>query len=145
MSSLVGGQARVLQRYKSPAAALGSGSMESLAHLCPGPRSGGVLLPQGQGPFQLRVPAALGRDAVPKEFRDRQRAAMECMIWELSGVILLHGRQAMPGSLLDYQELLLPLQPLASCARVPDVPHWSPCWGQGLVVPALWPLCMSLS
>lgn len=51
-------------------------------------------------------------------------------------MILLHGRQAMPGCLLDYQELLFPLQPLASCARVPDVPHWSPCWGQGLAVQA---------
>lgn len=81
MSSLVGGQVRVLQRYKSPAAAMGSGSMESLARLCPGPRSAGVLLPEtlpAQG-----VPAALGGVAVPKEFRDRQRAAMECMIWEL--------------------------------------------------------------
>lgn len=40
-------------------------------------------LPQGQRPFQLRVPAVLGRVAIPKKCRDRQRAAMECMIREL--------------------------------------------------------------
>lgn len=39
---------------------------------------------------------------------------------------MLHGRQATPGSSLDYQELLSLLQPLASCARLPDVPQEGP-------------------
>lgn len=40
--------------------------------------------------------------------------------------MLLHDRQAMPGSSLGYQELLSPLQPLASCARAPAVAQEGP-------------------
>lgn len=67
---------------KISAAAMGSGSMESLACLGPGPKPEG-LLPATEILPAPRVPAALGRVAIPKKCRDRQRAAMECMIQEL--------------------------------------------------------------
>lgn len=60
--------------------------------------------------------------------------------------MLLHDRQATPGSSLGYQELLSPLQPLASCARAPDVPQEGPTshpagasGGGWLPRQALWP------
>lgn len=66
---------------------------------------------------------------------------------------MLHDRQATPGSSLDDQELLSPLQPLASCARVSDVPQEGPtshpaeARGGGLAVPGrlCGLMCMSLS
>lgn len=57
--------------------------------------------------------------------------------------MVLHGRQAMPGSSLDYQELLSPLQPLARCS--PGGTHSYPAKARGgCPRQALCPMCMSL-
>lgn len=59
--------------------------------------------------------------------------------------MVLHGRQAMPGSSLDYQELPSPLQPLARCS--PGGTHSYPAEARARADPGrlCGLICMSLS
>lgn len=66
-SSLVGGHVGVLQRCKSPTAAMGSGSMESLPCLGPGPKPAGVLPATGPETLPAQSASSAGQSCCSQE------------------------------------------------------------------------------